>query len=84
MTDEYDDAARKLFEAYKGVIGQAALGIAKRNDSLQMEEGDVESFDGEEEELGELIENYRDVMGDVAYTLARQNLDDIKPENIQE
>lgn len=84
MSDEYDEAAQKLLEAYRGTIGQAANGIAERNDSVEWSDGEIESFDGEEEELGQLIEDYKDILGDVAYTLARQNLEDIKPENIQE
>lgn len=84
MSDKYDEAADKLLEAYKGVIGQAAFGIAKKNENIELEDEEVKSFDGEEDELADLIENYHNVMGDVAYTLARQNLDDIKPENIEE
>lgn len=83
-TDKYDEAAQELLDAYKGVIGQAALGIAERSENVQMEDEEVEAFNGETEELAELIEDYRDIMGDVAYTLARQNLEDIKPENIEE
>jgi hypothetical protein len=83
VSDEYDEAAKKLLEAYQGTIGQAANGIAERNDNVEWSDGEITSFNGQEEELGELIEDYRDIMGDVAYTLARQNLEDIKPENIQ-
>lgn len=84
MSDDYDEAARKLLEAYRGTIGQAADGIAERSDNANMNDGELESFEGEEEELGDFIDNFKDIMGDVAYTLARQNLEDIKPENIQE
>lgn len=84
MSDKYDKAASKLLEAYRGTMGQAADGIAERSDYVEMSDGELESFNGEKEELAEFIESYRDIVGDVAYTLARQNLDDIKPENIQE
>jgi len=83
VTDKYQEAVQTLYEAYKGVIGRAADGIAKRNENTEFEDGEITGFEGEEEELAEFIDDYKDVMGEVANTLAKQNLDDINPENLR-
>ncbi len=80
MTDEYTEAAQKLFDAYSNIIGKAAEGIVEKDENITFEDGEIKEFDGEEEEINELIKEYRNVMGDVAVNLAKQNLEDINPE----
>lgn len=80
MTDEYTEAAQKLFDAYKNIIGKAAEGIVKKEDNINFDDGEIKEFDGEEQEINDLIKEYRNVMGAVAVNLARQNLEDINPE----
>ena len=84
MTDEYTEAAQKLFDAYNNIIGKAAEGIVAKDDNITFEDGEITDFDGEEQEINELIKEYRDVMGEVAVNLARQNLEDINPEITEE
>lgn len=84
MTDEYTEAAQKLFDAYNDIIGKAAEGIIEKDDNITFEDGEIKEFDGEEQEINELIKEYRNVMGEVAVNLAKQNLEDINPEITEE
>ncbi len=84
MTDEYTEAAQKLFDAYNDIIGKAAEGIIEKDDNITFEDGEIKEFDGEEQEINELIKEYRNVMGEVAVNLAKQNLENINPEITEE
>ena len=84
MTDEYTEAAQKLFDSYNDIIGKAAEGIVEKDDNITFEDGEIKEFDGEEQEINELIKEYRNVVGEVAVNLAKQNLEDINPEITEE
>ncbi|MFB6204748.1 MAG: hypothetical protein ABEJ75_03810 [Candidatus Nanohaloarchaea archaeon] len=70
----YTRAAREIVDKYESVIGEAAEGIAKKNDNVEFEDGEVKSFDGGAEELDGLVQEYVDTVGDVALRLAQQVL----------
>lgn len=84
MTDEYTEAAQKLFDSYNDIIRKAAEGIVEKDDNITFEDGEIKEFDGEEQEINELIKEYRNVMGEVAVNLAKQNLENINPEITEE
>lgn len=89
MAGEYDEAVQKLIEKYEGVIGFAASGIAKKNDAVNYEDDDFQSFDGGREDLDELVKGYEDTIGRVATRLAKnvltENLDeDQVPERLRD
>ncbi|MFB6208459.1 MAG: hypothetical protein ABEJ69_03850 [Candidatus Nanohaloarchaea archaeon] len=74
----YDIAARKLVRKYEGVIGQAAEGIAKKDDHVEFEDGEIKSFSGGSGELDELVQAYEDTIGNVALRLAKQVIADVE------
>lgn len=75
MMGEKQDAQR-LLDAYKEVIGNAAIGIAKRHSTVTIEDGDVVAFEGGKQDMHTFVEAYEDILGDVATRIARDTLSD--------
>lgn len=78
MTDKNLQAAQKLLEGYKDLIGQAAEGIFKRKEYIEIEEGEVVEFSGDQENLLELIEDVKSNIGAVANRIAKKKLEEIE------
>ncbi|MFB6202991.1 MAG: hypothetical protein ABEK01_00720 [Candidatus Nanohaloarchaea archaeon] len=79
MSDDfYTRAAAKIFREYSSLIGRAAVGIARRQDFVRMEDGEISELEGGREELDELVSAYQDTMGEVAIRIAKDALKDVE------
>lgn len=75
--ESYMEAARKIVEGYEEIIGQAAIGVAERNENTVYEDGEIKEFKGGKVALEELVDQYKETIGNVALRKARSKLDEI-------
>lgn len=76
MSEEATELVQTLVDAYQDVIGNAALGVARRHDRITIKDGTVTGFDGGIPEIDSVIDAYQDVLGDVAQRIADEKLPD--------
>ncbi len=77
--DFYLKSVKTLYKGYQDIIGDAAVGILRRNNNITLnEENEIESFDGGKEELGEFIEDFKQTIGEVAIRIGKQKIEAIE------
>lgn len=76
--------AEVIFEGYKEIIGEAADGIAKNKDYIEFEDGEIKDFKGDEEDMNDFIESFKDTIGEVAIRIGKKKLEEQDMEEIPE
>jgi hypothetical protein len=76
--ESYTEAARKIVEGYEEIIGEAATGVAERNEHTVYEDGKINEFKGGKDALEELVDQYKETIGNVALRKAKSKLDEIE------
>lgn len=84
--ESYTEAARKIVAGYEEIIGEAATGVAERNDNTVYEDGEIKKFKGGKDGLEDLVDQYKNTIGNVALRKAKSKLDDVdlKEEDLPE
>lgn len=75
--ESYTEAARKIVAGYEEIIGEAATGVAERNDNTVYEDGEIKEFKGGKDGLEDLVDQYKDTIGNVALRKAKSKLEDV-------
>jgi len=80
MTEDfYFNVAEKLYEGYKGILGEAATGVARRNAEAEIDDkGNMTDFNGGKEELAEFINDFKDTIGEVAIRTGKNQIQDLE------
>lgn len=73
----YTEAARQIVKGYEEIIGEAATGVAERNENVTYDEEEISNFDGGKEELEDLVDQYKDTIGNVALRKAKSKLKEL-------
>lgn len=76
--ESYTEAARKIVEGYEEIIGEAAIGVAERNENTVYENGEIKEFEGGKDALEELVDQYKETIGNVALRKAKSKLDEVE------
>lgn len=88
MADDvsYTEAAQKIVAGYEEIIGEAATGVARRNENTVYDDGEIKEFKGGKDGLEELVDQYKNTIGNVALRKAKTKLDevDIKEDDLPE
>lgn len=73
--DKHLEAAKATYIECRAVIGQAAVGIAKRNEYCGLDqENNLIQFDGRDEELKHFVVDYSEIIGEVADRICREEV----------
>ena len=76
--DKYLKAAQNIYEECQSVIGQAAIGIVRRNEYCHLdEENELVNFDGANEELRVFVNDFSDIIGEVAERICKEEINKI-------
>jgi hypothetical protein len=73
MSSEDIETAQHLVDGYKEIIGEAAIGIARNNDYVTVDNGEITGLDDGEDALLSLVEDYHEILGDIAYHIAQKH-----------
>lgn len=85
MTQDSDGVtAEVIFEGYKEIIGEAADGVAKKKDYIEFEDGEIKEFNGDEDDMNDFIESFKDTIGEVAIRIGKKKLEEQDMEEIPE
>jgi hypothetical protein len=85
MTQDSDvERAEVIYEGYKEIIGEAAEGIAKNKDYVEFEDGKIKEFNGDEDDMNDFVESFKDTIGEVAIRIGKKKLEEENVEDIPE
>lgn len=83
MTQDSDEVtAEVIFEGYKEIIGEAADGVAKNKDYIEFEDGEIKEFNGDEDDMNDFIESFKETIGEVAIRIGKKKLKEQEVEEI--
>lgn len=85
MATNYQKAASNIYTECRDIIGEAAVGIAKRNSQCELnEDKELVEFKGGNKELKEFIKDYVDIVGAVARRKSEEQIEEINGLNSED
>ncbi len=76
--------AEVIYEGYKEIIGEAAAGIAKEKEYVEFEDGEITEFNGDEDDMNDFVESFKDTIGEVAIRIGKKKLEEEDVDEVPE